>query len=186
MARAAGQQWETLTVRTSPPTRRRVDGGPETPCREGKVGIRFQASARQEPRWCGVRLMVTRQSELLRVLGQLAEELPAPDWVALVDSNGLIVACVPNDPAVDADRISAMTAASVQMGDRVLKEIDGGGLRYASIAGSVRQHLTVVLSKDRLLSIGLKPDVPAHATFGPVGRWVPELLRALHMRIRAE
>lgn len=129
--------------------------------------------------------MVTRQSELLRVLGRLAEELPQPEWVALVDSNGLIMACVPNEPVVDTDRISAMTAASVMMGDRVLKEIDGGAMRFASIAGSVRQHLTVVLSKDRLLSIGLKPDVPAHATFAPVGRWVPELLRALHMRIRA-
>lgn len=125
---------------------------------------------------------MTRQSELVRVLGRLAEELPDPDWVALVDNNGLIVACVPPEPTVEADRISAMTAASVIMGDRVLSEIKGGGLRYASIAGSVRQHLTVVLSKERLLSIGLKPEVPAQATFGAVGRWVPELIRALHMR----
>src|SRR3990172_2874590 len=47
---------------------------------------------------------------------------------------------------------------------------------------SVRQHLAVVLSKDRLLSIGLGPDVPAQATFAPLGRWVPELIRTLQMR----
>jgi predicted regulator of Ras-like GTPase activity (Roadblock/LC7/MglB family) len=127
--------------------------------------------------------MTTRQSELLRVLAHLAQDLPEPEWVALVDQNGLVVACVPEEPVVGADRISAMTAASVLMGERVLSEIDGGGLRYASIAGAIRQQLTVVLSKDRMLSIGLRPEVPAHATFGPVGRWVPELLRALHMRI---
>jgi predicted regulator of Ras-like GTPase activity (Roadblock/LC7/MglB family) len=132
-----------------------------------------------------VQPMVTRQSELLRVLGHLAEELPQPEWVALVDHNGLIVACVPPEPVVETERISAMTAASVTMGERVLSEIDGGALRYASIAGSVRQHLTVVLSKDRLLSIGLKPEVAPQATFGPLGRWVPELLRALQMRFTA-
>ncbi len=127
--------------------------------------------------------MTTRQSELQRVLGQLAQELPAPDWVALVDDNGLIVSCVPSEPPVGADRISAMTAASVSMSVRVLNEIEGGQLRYASIAGSRRQHLTVFLKRDHLLSIGLGPEVPAHVTFAPLGRWVPELLRVLNMRI---
>jgi predicted regulator of Ras-like GTPase activity (Roadblock/LC7/MglB family) len=126
--------------------------------------------------------MVTRQSELLRVLGSLAEEIPDPAWVALVDYNGLIVACVPPEPDVELERISAMTAAAVMMGERVLGEIEGGQLRFASIAGAKRQQLTMSLSKDRLLSIGLGPEVPAQATFGPVSRWVPELMKALKMR----
>ncbi|OGO16259.1 MAG: hypothetical protein A2Y93_09160 [Chloroflexi bacterium RBG_13_68_17] len=125
---------------------------------------------------------VTRQSELLRVLGEMARELPDPEWVALVDSDGLIVACVPAEPPVETDRISAMTAASVTMGNRVLAEIEGGKMRYASIAGSARQHLTVMVSPDRLLSIGIRPDVPAQATFGPLSRYIPELLRVLRMR----
>jgi predicted regulator of Ras-like GTPase activity (Roadblock/LC7/MglB family) len=127
--------------------------------------------------------MVTRQSELLRVLGSLAEELPDPHWVALVDQQGLVMACVPAEPEVHPDGLSAMTAASVMMGERVLGEIDGGKLYYANVAGSNRQLLTVVLSPDRLLSIGLGPDVPARATFGPVSKWVPELLQALNQRI---
>lgn len=130
--------------------------------------------------------MVTRQSELLRVLGMLAEELPTPHWVALVDNDGLIVASVPQNPGVEVDRISAMTAASVMMGERVLAEIDGGQLRYASIAGSQRQQLTVVLGYGRLLSIGLGPAVPAQATFPPLRRWVPELLGVLKRRFLEE
>ncbi|HEX9597114.1 MAG TPA: roadblock/LC7 domain-containing protein [Anaerolineales bacterium] len=122
---------------------------------------------------------VTRQSELMRVLNAIAQMMPHADWVALVDRDGLIVACVPSEPEVDAEGISAMTAASVMMGERVLGEIDGGKLRYASIAGSERQQLTVVLGQDHLLSIGLKPEVPAQATFAPLSRWVPELLQAL-------
>ena len=124
--------------------------------------------------------MTTRQSELLRVLGQMAEELPDPDWVALLDSDGLIVACIPEDPVVGQDRIAGMTAASIIMAERVLGEIEGGQTRYASIAGSNRQLLTVVLSKDRLLAIGLGPEVPAQATFGSLTRWVPDILAVLN------
>lgn len=123
--------------------------------------------------------MTTRQSELLRVLDSLADELPDPDWVALVDDNGLIVACIPEAPVVGQDRISAMTAASVIMAERVLGEIEGGRMRYATVAGSNRQLLTVVLSADRLLAIGLGPEVPAQGTFAVLTHWVPEILAVL-------
>lgn len=126
--------------------------------------------------------MVTRQSELHRVLGLMANELPAPDWVALVDPQGLVVACVPERPAVPEERISAMTAALHSMAERVLEEVEGGGLRYASVAGSRRQQLIVVLSQDHILSIGLSPEVLPQVAFRPVSRWVPELMRTLKRR----
>ena len=123
---------------------------------------------------------MTRQSELLEVLGQMADELPEPDWVALVDDNGLIVACIPEDPVVGQDRISGMTAASIIMAERVLDEIDGGQMRFSSIAGSDRQMLSVVLSRERVLAIGLGPEVPAQATFASLTRWVPQILQVLN------
>lgn len=126
--------------------------------------------------------MATRQSELQRVLGLLAGELPDPDWVALVDGDGLIVSCVPPDPPISADQISAMAAASQIMAERILTELEGGPMRFASVAGARRQHLTVMVKKDHLLSIGLGPDVPAQATFAPLGRWIPEVLRVLKAR----
>ncbi|MFQ5922285.1 MAG: roadblock/LC7 domain-containing protein [Anaerolineales bacterium] len=124
--------------------------------------------------------MATRQSELLEVLGQMADELPDPDWVALVDNDGLIVSCIPESPVVGQDRISGMTAASIIMAERVLDEIDGGQMRFTSIAGSNRQMLSVVLSQDRVLAIGLGPEVPAQATFASLTRWVPEILKVLN------
>jgi len=123
--------------------------------------------------------MATRQDELLEVLSQMADEMPNPDWVALVDGNGLIVSCIPETPAVGQDQISAMTAASIIMGERVLDEIEGGQMRYTSIAGANRQMLSVVLSEDRVLAIGLGPEVPAQATFASLTRWVPEILQVL-------
>src|SRR3990172_2816471 len=110
--------------------------------------------------FASVRPMVTRQSELHRVLGLLANDLPKPEWVALVDQNGLIVACVPPEPPVETERISAMTAASVAMGDRVLREIEGGGRppsRGGELAGAgeprakpkTRMPLGSEIGKDR-------------------------------------
>ncbi|MGD2252854.1 MAG: roadblock/LC7 domain-containing protein [Anaerolineales bacterium] len=129
--------------------------------------------------------MVTRQFELTRLLGQLAEDLPEPHWVALVDEDGLLMACVPADPPIDTESVSAMTAAGVTMGERVVNEIQGGDIRYLTVAGSDRQQLTVVLSRDRLLTVGLNPDVPAQSVFGPLSRLVPEIVEVLKKRYRA-
>jgi predicted regulator of Ras-like GTPase activity (Roadblock/LC7/MglB family) len=127
--------------------------------------------------------MTSRQSELVRVLSQLASELPDPQWVALVDDQGLVLSCVPENPIIDEDRVSAMSAAVVGMGERVMEEVEGGRLRFANVVGSKRQYLMVVLTKDRLLSIGLSPQIAAQATFHPLSRWVPELLQTLERRI---
>ena len=123
--------------------------------------------------------MATRQSELEKILGKMADELPDPDWVALVDDNGLIVSCIPESPVVGQDLIAGMTAASIIMAERVLDEIDGGQMRFTSIAGSKRQMLSVVLSRDRVLAIGIGPEVPAQATVASLTRWVPEILKVL-------
>ena len=126
--------------------------------------------------------MVTRQSELIRVLETIAEELPDPLWVALVDDDGLLVACVPSQPPVSVDQISAMTAALALTAMRVLVEINAEDFRYSSVAGSERQLLLVALDGKRFLSIGLGPDVVVQTTFRPLSRRVAELLKILKMR----
>ena len=126
--------------------------------------------------------MVTRQSELIRVLETIAEELPDPLWVALVDDDGLLVACVPSQPPVSVDQISAMTAALALTALRVLVEINAEEFRYSSVAGSERQLLLVALDGKRFLSIGLGPDVVVQATFRPLSRRVAELLKILKRR----
>jgi predicted regulator of Ras-like GTPase activity (Roadblock/LC7/MglB family) len=126
--------------------------------------------------------MVTRQSELIRVLETIAAELPDPLWVALVDDDGLLVACVPSQPPVSVDQISAMTAALALTAMRVLVEINAEEFRYSNVAGSERQLLLVALDGKRFLSIGLGPDVVVQTTFRPLSRRVTELLKILKMR----
>ena len=126
--------------------------------------------------------MVTRQSELIRVLETIAEELPDPLWAALVDDDGLLVACVPSQPPVSVDQISAMTAALALTALRVLGEIDAEEFRYSSVTGSERQLLLVALDGKRFLSIGLGPDVVVQTVFRPLSRRVAELLKVLKMK----
>lgn len=129
--------------------------------------------------------MVTRQSELIRVLETIAEELPDPLWVALVDDDGLLVACVPSQPPVNVDQISAMTAALALTAIRVLGEIEAAEFRYSSVTGSDRQLLLVALDGKRFLSIGLGPDIAVQTAFRPLSRRVAELLKILKMRFSA-
>lgn len=130
--------------------------------------------------------MVTRQSELLRVLGRLKDDLVNPHWVALIDDGGLVLACVPEEPPVDLERVSAMTATLAVSGERVIGEIAGGRLRYVSVAGSQRQQLIVLLSVECVLSLGLDPDVSPRSTFKPLARWVTEIMQVLHMKFSEE
>ena len=126
--------------------------------------------------------VVTRQSELLHVLSAIQAELAEPLWVALVDDDGLMVASVPEAPSIGAERIAAMTAAGVLTATRVLSEVEGGAMRFVTIAGAQSQLLVVVVDQKRFLSIGLTPQISAQSTFGPLSNWVPELLRVLKKR----
>jgi predicted regulator of Ras-like GTPase activity (Roadblock/LC7/MglB family) len=130
--------------------------------------------------------MVTRQSELLRVLGDLAGDLPDPIWVALVDDDGLVLACVPQEPPINPDRISAMAAAAVIMGERALNEVEGGELRYITISGADRQIMNVAVGEGHWLSIGFLPQVRAQATFAPLSKGVPQVVKILNMRISSQ
>jgi predicted regulator of Ras-like GTPase activity (Roadblock/LC7/MglB family) len=130
--------------------------------------------------------MVTRQGELQRVLSELRDDLGDPHWVALVDERGLVLACVPDEPPVDIERVSAMTAALTISGERVVDEIEGGVLRYVGVAGALRQQLIVILSNELVVSLGLDPVVNPRSTFKSLARWAPEILKALEMRLVLE
>lgn len=126
--------------------------------------------------------MVTRQSELIRVLSAIQAELPMPLWIALVDDDGLMVACVPETPKVDSERIAAMTAVGMSTAKRVLGEVEGGRMRFLNFAGAQAQLLVVAVDRKRFLSIGLPPQVSAQGTFGPLSQWVPEIIQILNKR----
>jgi predicted regulator of Ras-like GTPase activity (Roadblock/LC7/MglB family) len=129
--------------------------------------------------------MITRQSELTRILSAIQSELMNPTWVSLVDDDGLMVAGVPEQPSFGSDQIAAMTAAGVMTAKRVLGEFEGGTMRFINIGGSKAQLIIVAVDQKRFLSIGLPPKVAAQSIFGPLSKYVPELLSTIKKRYRS-
>lgn len=129
--------------------------------------------------------MVTRESELERLLSELAVDLPDPIWAAIIDNDGLLIACVPDVPVISTDQIAAMTVTTTAAAQRVTGEVDGGSFRFAAVAGSKRQLVAVAMDSERTLSLGFKPHVQTHQIFGPLSEKVPEILKTLKMRFSA-
>jgi predicted regulator of Ras-like GTPase activity (Roadblock/LC7/MglB family) len=129
--------------------------------------------------------MVTRESELERLLTELVQELPEPIWAAIVDNDGLMIACVPHSPVVSTDTIAAMTVTGSIAAKRISSEIGGGSFRFNAVAGSKRQLIVVAMDKRRYLSLGFSPHVQTHQIFGPLSEKVPEILKTLKMHFSA-
>jgi predicted regulator of Ras-like GTPase activity (Roadblock/LC7/MglB family) len=129
--------------------------------------------------------MVTRESELERLLGELSMELPQPMWAAIIDNDGLLIACVPADPVITTDQIAAMTVTGAVAARRITGEIGGGSYRFTAVAGSKRQLIIVAIDTKRFLSFGFQPQVQTHQIFGPLSEKVPEILNTLKMHFSA-
>ena len=129
--------------------------------------------------------MVTRQSELERLLGELSRELPDPLWIAIIDSDGLLIASTPPEAEISLDQIAAMTATTTIASKRVIGEIAGGSFRFAAIAGSARQLVSLALDNQRYLSLGFLPQVQTHQIFGPLSEIVPQILETLRKHFSA-
>ena len=129
--------------------------------------------------------MVTRESELERLLIELSEELPQPMWAAIIDNDGLLIACVPADPVITPDKIAAMTVTGAVAARRISSEIEGGNFRFTAVAGSKRQLIVVAIDGKRFLSFGFQPQVQTHQIFGPLSDKVPEILKTLKMHFSA-
>jgi predicted regulator of Ras-like GTPase activity (Roadblock/LC7/MglB family) len=129
--------------------------------------------------------MVTRESELERLLTELLGELPDPMWGAIIDSDGLIIACVPEAPVISAEQIAAMTVTAAIAAKRIATEIEGGSFRFSAVAGSQRQMVVVAMNSKRYLSLGFVPQVQTHQIFGPLSEKVPEIMKTLNMHFSA-
>jgi predicted regulator of Ras-like GTPase activity (Roadblock/LC7/MglB family) len=100
----------------------------------------------------------SQRVKLNQILNQLAANLPGPRWLLLLDKQGRDKASFP-DFVSDPARISAMSVATMSLGQRITTELKGGDLRYALFGGTLNLHLVVMLSSDYVLVLGLRPGV---------------------------
>jgi predicted regulator of Ras-like GTPase activity (Roadblock/LC7/MglB family) len=112
-------------------------------------------------------------------LSQLVLGIPAILRATLVTSTGLARGSFPRQ--VVEDRISAMSAAIMSLGERICSELGSGDMRYAIIAGDKTMQLLIVLSEDYALELELRPNVSMDETLGAVWESVKPLLQAIRL-----
>jgi predicted regulator of Ras-like GTPase activity (Roadblock/LC7/MglB family) len=128
------------------------------------------------------RLTATPESpQVNEALSQLVLGTPAVVRATLVTSGGLTRGSFPRQDGVDADRIAAMSAAIMSLGERTCNELSSGDLRYAVIAGTKTTQLLIVLSEDYALELELRPNVSVDETLNAVKESIQQLLHALHI-----
>ena len=107
--------------------------------------------------------------------------LASPDVVraTLVTSTGLLRGSFPQQAA--KDRISAVSAAMLSLGDRICGELGSGEMRYVIIAGAKTSQLLIVLSEDYELELELRPNVSVDAVLNAIKESTGPLLQALRI-----
>jgi len=120
--------------------------------------------------------------QINEALSQLVLESPAIVRATVVTVDGLTRASFPSQTA--EDRISAMSAAMLSLGERICNELGSGEMRYTIIAGAKTLQLLIVLSEDYVLELELRPNVSVDAALNAIKESTGPLLQAL--RIEAQ
>ena len=121
------------------------------------------------------------KSQIERALAYIAAQLPEARWMAVVTCDGLLCGTLPSRSIIEQDRISAMSAAILSLGERIAGELQDGKLQYSLIAGAEGMTLVLVLSQDYVLTLGLNREISVHTVFERLRESITPLLRTLQL-----
>jgi uncharacterized protein len=116
-------------------------------------------------------------------LARLMAELPGVRLAALFTSSGLIRGCWPT--ITDEDRLSAMSAATLSLGERIIKELKLGRLRYALQAGELGTHCVIALNDEVALVLDIHPTASLDSLFSTVQRSLPPICLEMGIQLSA-
>ncbi len=95
--------------------------------------------------------MATRTEEMVRHLKALQMNTPDIEASAVVSVDGLIMASnLPND--VEEDRVSAMSAAMLSLGERIAGELRRGALSLVFVQGEEGYVILISIGEDAVLT----------------------------------
>jgi predicted regulator of Ras-like GTPase activity (Roadblock/LC7/MglB family) len=78
-----------------------------------------------------------------------------------------------------------MSAAMLSLGGRICRELGSGDMRYAIIAGDKTSQSLIVLSKDYVLELEVRPNVSIDETLNTLRESIKPLSQALAPETRA-
>ena len=122
--------------------------------------------------------MRSRTEMMVDRLRDLQAGTPDIEASAVVSVDGLIMASsLPS--GVDEDRISAMSAAMLSLGDRIASELNRGTLEQVYIRGSEGFIVLMAVGEDAVLTVLARKSAKLGLIFLDMGRAVEDLERLL-------
>ncbi len=100
---------------------------------------------------------MSRTQQLEDRLHQLRSSTPEIQGAAIVSADGLSIASVLS-PEVEEDRIAAMSAAMVSLGERISAELVRGDLEQVYIRGKIGYVLLTSVGTDSVLTVIAKSE----------------------------
>ena len=120
----------------------------------------------------------SRSEQMVEPLRNMQAAAPDIEASAVVSVDGLIMASsLPAD--VDEDRISAMSAAMLSLGDRISSELRRGTLDRVFIKGSDGIIVLMAVGEDAVLTVLARAQAKLGLIFLDMGRAAEELERLL-------
>ena len=96
-------------------------------------------------------MMATRTDEMVKLLKELQVTTPDVEASAVVSVDGLIIAsALPGD--VEEDRVSAMSAAMLSLGERIASELRRGTLDQVFVRGEDGYVLLMAVGEEAVLT----------------------------------
>ena len=100
----------------------------------------------------------TRTQQLVARLRALQDAMPEIEGAAIVSPDGLSIAAV-LAPPIEEDRVAAMSAAMVSLGERIAKELGRGEMDQVYIKGSQGYALLTAAGPQAVLTVMASGDV---------------------------
>lgn len=122
--------------------------------------------------------MATRTEEMVKLLKELQMTTPDIEASAVVSVDGLIIAsALPAD--VEEDRVSAMSAAMLSLGERIASELHRGTLDQVFVRGEEGYVLLMSVGEEAVLTALARKNAKLGLVFLDMKRTAAELLRLL-------
>lgn len=122
--------------------------------------------------------MATRTDEMVKLLKELQMTTPDVEASAVVSVDGLIIAsALPAD--VEEDRVSAMSAAMLSLGERIASELRRGVLDQVFVRGEEGYVLLMSVGQEAVLTALARKNAKLGLVFLDMKRTAAELLRLL-------
>ena len=122
--------------------------------------------------------MATRTEDMVRLLKELQVTTPDVEASAVVSVDGLIIAsALPAD--VEEDRVSAMSAAMLSLGERIASELRRGTLDQVFVRGEDGYVLLMAVGEEAVLTALARKNAKLGLVFLDMKRTAEALLRLL-------